>query len=493
MAAASFLRVGLILALTCLVTLVYWPSAAVYAAQWADFVNITYTHGWLIVAVCLALIVRERHAIAAAEWRSWPAARLALAVCIFVWLVCYRANNQDLHITVFPALLWLAIASAFGRQVAVLLAFPVAFFYFAVPSWSEIAVPLQSLTVVAVQALLRITGPAAIISGDLIHIPNGTFRIEQGCNGLHFLIVGLAIAALHGELRRDPWRVRAAQLVLMTWLALLANWVRVYTVIERGYLTDMQTYLVRVSHYWFGWGVFAVALALFFWVTEHFGPTPRARLSAPVPKEPALARDQWRAVAVTIAILVVLPAVSMMLRTLNPPRPLAADLAPVPPTGWTPTALDAHSSWTPQFVKPDREERRAFTDQTGTVVEAYTVLYRTQSQEAKLYGSRSSIFGSDLRPYYQDDFTTPGGGAFRESAVSDRAGSHWLIWWRYEVAQRPFVSPLVSQLWYGLEATVSNPPERLVALRAVCAPDCTAARHVLQGIVAKSKPRLNGS
>ena len=108
-----------------------------------------------------------------------------------------------------------------------------------------------------------------------------------------------------------------------------------------------------------------------------------------------------------------------------------------------------------------------------------------------MYGSRSSVFGSNLRPYYQDVFTNPGGAAFRESAVSDRAGSHWLIWSRYEVAQRPFVAPLVSQLWYGLEATVSNPPERLVALRAACAPDCRAARNVLQAFLAEPKPRLN--
>ena len=86
--------------------------------------------------------------------------------------------------------------------------------------------------------------------------------------------MGLAIAALHGELRRDPWRTRLAQLVFMAWLALLANWVRVYTVIERGYQTDMQTYLVRVSHYWFGWGVFAVALVIFFVVTDRLGPAP---------------------------------------------------------------------------------------------------------------------------------------------------------------------------------------------------------------------------
>ena len=56
----------------------------------------------------------------------------------------------------------------------------------------------------------------------------------------------------------------------MAVLSLLANWVRVYVIIEAGYLTNMQHYLVRVSHYWFGWGVFALALVGFFWLTTWF-------------------------------------------------------------------------------------------------------------------------------------------------------------------------------------------------------------------------------
>ena len=56
--------------------------------------------------------------------------------------------------------------------------------------------------------LLTLTGPPALFIGDVIHIPNGTFRIEEGCSGAHFMIVGLAVAALYGEQQRDPWRIR---------------------------------------------------------------------------------------------------------------------------------------------------------------------------------------------------------------------------------------------------------------------------------------------
>jgi len=199
-------------------------------------------------------------------------ALLALGGCTLAWLVCYRASIQDLHITIFPAIFWLAATVAFGLRMGLLLAFPVAFFYFAVPSWSQLGNPLQELTVFALRGFFWLTGPKVLISGDTLHIPNGSFVIEGGCSGLHFMIVGLAVAALHGELRRDPWGVRIVQLALMAILVLLANWVRVYTIIEAGYLTDMHSYLVSVSHYWFGWGVFAAALVLFFSLTTLFGP-----------------------------------------------------------------------------------------------------------------------------------------------------------------------------------------------------------------------------
>ena len=191
-----------------------------------------------------------------------------------------------LHITVFPALFWLAAAAAFGWPVARRLIFPGRR-----SSTSPFPPGHSSLTRCSRSPCWRCerfsASPARTpqIDGALIHIPNGSFVIEEGCSGLHFLIVGLAVAALHGELRGDPPRTRLAQLALMTGLSLLANWVRVYTVIEAGYLTDMRSYLVSVSHYWFGWGVFAVALVAFFWLSTWFSPA-----AAPVPPARELRR-----------------------------------------------------------------------------------------------------------------------------------------------------------------------------------------------------------
>ena len=485
----DFPRLWMIQALALLVTLVYWPSPAVYYEQWRDFANITFTHGWLVLAVCLALVLRSRREIAAAPVRFRPLALLAVGGCNLAWLVCYRASIQDLHLAIFPAIFWLAVTAAFGLRMGLLLAFPVAFFYLAVPSWSQLGNPLQELTVFALRGFFWLTGPKVLISGDTIHIPNGSFVIEEGCSGLHFMIVGLAVAALHGELRRDPWRIRAAQLALMGLLALLANCVRVYIIIEAGYLTNMQSYLVRVSHYWFGWGVFAVALIGFFGLAALLGPPP-----LPEPPHDSAARPAARGPAVspaalvsTVLLLAGLPALSSGLRALQPPPDLqaAAGLAARPP--WSPVPADSRSSWLPTFPGADQQQRLAYQDGAGHMVEVFRVAYRNQHQGAKLIGMATTLVGRRLHSRSEGVIDTVG-EAFRESEVVDRAGARSLIWSRYETAGRDFVSPLAAQLWYGINATVSNPPAALIAYRAPCGAEanCEEARRLLRGFVAST-------
>jgi len=477
-------RLWTILALALLVTLVYWPSPAVYVEQWLDFVNITYTHGWLVLAVCVAVLVRSRREMAAVPVRFWPPALCGLVGCILAWLVCYRASIQDLHITIFPLIFWLAVTATFGPRTGLLLAFPVGFFYLAVPSWSQLDNSLQQLTVFALRGFFRLTGPQVLISGETIHIPNGSFVIEGGCSGLHFMIVGLAVAALHGELRRDPWKVRIAQLALMASLALLANWVRVYTVIEAGYLTDMRSYLVSVSHYWFGWGVFAVALVFFFALATLFGPPepahkPPLQPVAPGPPAPLAG------LAATVVVLVALPAASWGLRTLQPAPALSAALPSSARAPWSSAPADTLSSWRPAFPGADQEQRFAYTNTSGNAVEVFRVTYRTQSQGAKLVGIRTSVTGKGLRLRSEDDVDTAR-GAFREATVADRSGARSLVWYRYETAGRAFVRPLAAQLWYGINALVSDPPAALIAYRAACGEggDCADARRLLREFLA---------
>ena len=125
----------------------------------------------------------------------------------------------------------------------------------------------------------------------------------------------------------------------------MANRVRVYTIIEAGYLTDMHKPLLQ-----------PVAAG---------PPAPLAGL------------------AVTVVVLVALPAVSWGLRTLQPaPAPNAA-LPPSPRAPWSSAPADTLSSWRPVFPGADQEQRFAYTNTSGNAMEVFRVAYRTQRQGAK--------------------------------------------------------------------------------------------------------------
>src|ERR1700722_6618222 len=261
---AAMRRVLSVWLIIALVTALYWPTAQSYSLLWTDLDSRGYTHGYLIAAMCLALIYMRRNELTGPTSPPAAGAYVALVLLGLGWLLAYRAGIQSAHQLVFPIILWTAIYAVFGARIGRSCLFAVGFLYFALPIWGIINGALQSLTVAATHLILLLIGLPARFDGNFVEIPEGTFAIEGGCSGLHFMVVGLAIAAYYGELHRDTLRHRTLLVGLAGALALLSNWLRVSVVIEAGHLTNMQSYLVRVSHYGFGWVVFATAMVAFF-------------------------------------------------------------------------------------------------------------------------------------------------------------------------------------------------------------------------------------
>jgi EpsI family protein len=476
-------RLWLLLVLACAVALVCWPSTLIFYSKWTDAASLTYTHGPLILLICVWLVFRARQAIRAAPVRPAPLALLGLILATTAWMIFYRSGVEGLEVPMVPLIFWLAVTAAFGWPMGKLLLFPAAFLYFAVPAWHDRL--LQELTVLAMRGFLSITGPHATFIGDDIYIPNGAFRIEEGCSGLHFMIVGLAVAALYGEQQRDTWQVRLKLLLLMAALALLANWVRVYTVIEAGYLTNMQSYLVRVSHYGFGWCVFAVALFIFFWLARFFEAAPADEpVAAAIPIEKG--SRELTGVAWALAALIAIPILNLALRALHPAA-ATLDLTTMnPPHTWQ-ALPGARSSWAPVFAGADVERRAVYADADGHAVEMLGVGYRLQRRGAQLVGPTSSLVGDDAEVLGERRVDSAA-GSFRETEVVDHTRARALIWSRYQVGAHQLLGPRAQQLWYGLNALVWSPPTSLLALRSSCNGDCDDARRVLQNFLAGSVP-----
>jgi hypothetical protein len=248
---------------------------------------------------------------------------------------------------------------------------------------------------------------------------------------------------------------------------------------------------VRVSHYGFGWGVFAAALIVFFWLVTRFVP---AADPAVIPAAPGLARAsnlraEVLACASAVAILVALPVVSATVRLAHPvPTDPGATQLVQARAPWPATPLDPGSSWLPVFAGADHLQRYSFANIAGETVEVLAVTYRTQSQGAELVGESSSVIGDELQ-IRAEQLVGDAATAYREVEVADRAGRRSLIWWHYDVAGRTLVNPFGQQLWYGINAIVWNPSSALIALRTACSVECDSARRTLRAFVADNNIR----
>ncbi|MET0660807.1 MAG: exosortase A [Steroidobacteraceae bacterium] len=486
---ALFVRgcnVGLALTLS-----IVLATAALYSASfdslfraWSDTDSHTYTHGVLIVVISLALLIWRR-----AELRSAPIttngwAVILIAVCAFSWLVGLRAPIQIIHQLALPLILWSAVWSLLGWPIARLCLFPLAYIYFAIPIWDHGNDVLQSMSVLAVRGLLRATSIPAYFEGELIEIPAGTFHIEDGCSGLHFFIVALALASLYGEVNRCSGVQRLKLLVLATVCALVRTWLRVYLIIVAGHLSQMQHSLVRVDHYYFGWAVFAVAMVCFFVVAARWLPDVTAR-NDDMPPTVARVRSSGDIGLRTIIVMVLCaaPAWYGIARGFAVPELAVNEPASV-------------ADWSGPYAIAEPDGRYGLADariqvryaQADRSIELTIAGFREQAVGKKISGYGAQPLGQGETVLSRTEHTTASGAQFAESEIQGATDSTMLSWVRYEVGTQRFVSPAVAQLAFGVRSLAGTPPLRVVELRTLCTPDCGASRNALERFTRQSEP-----
>jgi exosortase A len=465
--------------------LLLWPTASSLIKEWEDEANnTTYTHGYLIAAVCVWLLFRNRSRLQTLPLASNAAACVLLAIAGFAWLIGVRSGIQSAH-QLLPIIVWLTICAALGLRAACISSFAVGYLYFAIPLWGHINGALQSATVVAVDLLLRATDITAYVQGNFVYLPAGIIEIAHGCSGLHYFIVALAIGALYGEIHRDDLKTRALQLLLAAALALVTNWVRVYIITIAGYLTDMKHYLVSESHYMFGWYVFAGSMVIFFLIVRRM----KVAEEQPTLATPATALSPKSSLQYPLGAVLSFAALAAapLWELAMPPEPAALPAAhEVLPSDlsadwWGPNAASA-TSWRPVFVGADVEAHGSYSS-VDRKLEVYVAVYGLQQQGKELIGYENSLLGKNADASIVARSTIDVRGPATELVLRARLGEEFLIWYFYRIGSLQTDRDLVAQLAYGVRSLVGAPLSRIVALRTRCEPDCDEARAILQSFV----------
>ena len=457
----------------------FWPTTLSLVEQWEDTVRRTYTHGYLIVALTLWLLWRNRSSWAQVELRPSVFAFVSVIVASIAWLITYRAGVRIAHQALLPAMIFGAFTACYGFAAARRNLLPFGFLYFAIPLWDALNPLLQSGSTFAVRMLLRTAGIPAYFVGNTFTLPAGSLEIAGGCSGLHFFIVGVAIAVLYGELNRDSWRTRLQLVGLAAVLAMLTNWIRIFIIAVAAHLTDMQHYLVREEHYSFGWVMFVGTMVIFFLIVRRWPvqAEPATDVNAMSPQPGAIA---WPGAVMALASLLVAPTWLMaddnVVALENIP-----EVMPVRVAGWSTESLTT-SNWQPVFIGADLMQRAAFSKDSHTI-EGFAAVYADQHQGKELVGFNNSVLGESLT--IRRRAASAGAGPWTEMEADDWRGERWLLWYAYRLDQQWYARTLPMQLQYGVRSLTSAPLSAVVAFRTLCAgEDCSTARTLLREFTA---------
>lgn len=464
----------------------FWDGVHSLMAQWEDTDNLTYTHGYLVVAVSAWLL-----------WRAKPFARdarvapqlwvlPAVALLSVLWLLLHRACIAIGYQLLLPLIAWTAAHAAFGRHVSRRCLFALAYLYFAVPVWGFGNGLLQSATVVASRFIVSLVGIPAYFEDNYVHLPAGVIEIAGGCSGLHFFIVALAIAALHGEVNDDTPRVRLAMLAVAAGLAILANWVRVAVLIFIGYATDMEHYFVKVDHYWFGWVVFAVAMVAFFVIARWLPPRQVERVSERMDSSPTRGRTPALAVLAAIAAMGVGPVWGIAMPVDTGAAGRAGGLPRDVATWQGPYHVVEHD-WQPVYEGADVQERAEYRAD-GLRLTAFTAGYFSQRQGKELIGYDNSITGN-MTQYVTATSQRRDDTLVATEILFDRGGKRSVLYYYYEVGSKRTLNDRAAQLLYGWLSLFASPTARVVAVYADCASECAVERDAVAGFIAALQSR----
>lgn len=471
-----------------LAAIALWPTMLSLVRIWGEMAD--YSHGYIaavVIVIWLAQLRRKLELIV--PQTSWIALS-ALAVALAVWLVAYRGNSELLQQLLLPIVLFLAVMAAAGLRVATLVAAPLAYLYFAIPIW-EYAVPLlQKLTASAAQGALAVLSVPASFAGPEVTIPSGRFTITEDCAGKRYLLVGLASAALSGVVQRLPMRRMLVLLAGAAALALLANWLRVATIIYVGFITDMQHYLIAVEHITFGWFVFLPLLAAIFFLSWRLSRRGTA-VTAEIVANSSAQLSGSRIVRLQTAVLLLVtllagagvPASASSRATLDAmPILTGAWQGPFPSSGWSPT------------FKAPLEQRQAAYVSGGRTVHVYVNLYESQRQGRELVHYQNSILGVGWSETHSTVVSQLDGApaAAKLRVVRDQSGRDWVLTRLYNVDGLLIATPLVAQLAYGARALLRPVPSGVIALASPCQGDCAAAAGSVQALWRNTQVQFAG-
>lgn len=333
----------------------------------------TYSHTpifWVAVGFLLYRDIASGRLQPREGFAAW--ALIGLLVTAVLIFLSFFAQLNLIWRALFPALVFFTFASFFTNTTR--LAAVVSLLFFAMPIWGVLTPILRQVSAISVEHIMQLLSLPTYIEGYYITIPEGTFVIADGCSGLRYFIVTLALlhfyAVFIGANRRFFSYIVPTAIIG----ALIANWLRIIVIIYIGHFSNMQSELVD-DHDLIGWLIYFPMLWLVFQLEKKVvGELPTAQV---VPlKDVSL--PKMRFVVIGLCLALFSASSSQLLAGHNQ----AGMLSNVPASWEASSSVHASATWQPEAPEAYEKHQYIKVLPEGRA-EMFAFLFDGRSENAK--------------------------------------------------------------------------------------------------------------
>lgn len=317
-----------------LATVALWPTLVDIAAIWAN--NEAYQYGWLVFPTVVYLLAWERAEETASVVAAPGFAGVLLAASAGVlWVAAALANiDAGRHLSLVLALHGVAMAMLGWRAYRQL--FPVlALLFFAIPSGDLLQPVLRWLTAGSIDLVASLAGLPHTRDGFVIHVASNRYMVVDECSGLAYVTLAMFLGYAFGAVLYRSFLKIAALSLLGALLAVLANAIRVNSIVLLDWFTGSQMELT--AHAGFQWlGLFSTFGLLLLVLTRLKADSSVAPARASRPAGQRLGALRLAPVAAGLSVLLIVGAF-LTLPGDDRPAPSMATVKAFPAQllGWT--------------------------------------------------------------------------------------------------------------------------------------------------------------
>ena len=446
----------------------YWETAVAMLGIWNR--SETYAHAFMVPPITLWLIWRQRAKVLAHQ----PCASLRLAIPValttFFWLLGELTAVNALTQFALVATLVLTIMALLGREISKLIAFPLAFLFFAIPFGDFMLPKLMEWTATFTVLALRSSGIPVYQEGLQFIIPSGKWSVIEACSGIRYIIASVTIGTLFAYLNYVSLRRRLIFIAIAMLVPVVANWLRAYMIVMLGHLSENKL-AAGVDHLIYGWVFFGIVILSMFMIAARWTEYAAEPASAPRAAANVSAKTSrpWLATLLLVLLTVAGPLGFIAINEAD--QASEPHLAALPtPDKWQEST--PFTNWKPAYANPSAELQTSYIQQDKPVG-LYIAYYRNQDYRRKLVTSTNTLVNNTDHTWtiiQQATITSPPDSPQDKIRTAELLGkastpeTRLIVWQWYWINGKLTTSDIATKLYTALSRLLGQGDDSAVVI-----------------------------